>query len=115
MLGYFVVGVLCAFGVLSVLWAGFGWVLPRADGCALVCFGMPDEGVLWRVQWLRSLGLLDCPLIVVAEEGERGLPGTEICGREELLARLEWEKNRFDGTGNGDHTGRHQRRGISEL
>ena len=115
MLMDFVVGTLCAFGVLSARWALLGWVLPRADGCILVCPGVPDTGALWRVRWLKSLGLLDCPVIAVAEPGEEHLPGVEIWSREELADWLEWERNRFDGTGNGDHTGRHQRGGLSEL
>ena len=113
--GYFVVGALCAFGLLSALWAVLGWLLPGGKGCALVCWGMPDEEILARAAWLRSLGLLECPLIVVTVKGEAVLPGTEICAGEELLSRLEWERKRFHGTGNGDHTGRGQCRGISEL
>ena len=112
---YFVVGTLCAFGVLSALWAVLGWVLPRAEGCVLVCFGVPDAGALWRLRWLKSLGLLDCPMIAVGQPGEAEQPEMEICSREELVARLEWERNRFDGTGNGDHSGRNQRGGLSEL
>ena len=111
----FVVGTLCAFGALSAVWALLGWVLPGPKGCVLVCFGAPDEAILAKSKWLRGLGLLDCPLLVVAEPGTRVPDGTEICGREELLSRLEWERNRFDGTGNGDHTGRDQRGGLSEL
>jgi hypothetical protein len=38
----------------------------------------------------------------------------EICAGENLLARLEMERNQV-GTGNGNPSGRHQRRGISEL
>ena len=115
MLGYFVVGTLCAVGALSVLWAVFGWLLPGTEGCVLVCIGVPGAGALWRVRWLRSLGLLVCPLVAVAEAGEALPPEVEICGRETLLTRLEWERNRFDGTGNGDHSGRDQRGGLSEL
>ena len=111
-----VVGTLCAFGALSALWAVLGWLLPRAEGCVMVCFGVHAAGTLWRMRWLKSLGLLECPLVLAAEEnGEAGLPGMEIWSREALLARLEWERNRTDGTGNGDHTGRHQCGGLSEL
>lgn len=115
MAGYILLGTLAAFGAFSVLWALLGWLLPSGRGCALVCFGMPDEGILSRYRWLRDLGLLNVPLLIVAEEGGTEHRGTEICSGEELLPRLEWERNRFDGTGNGDHSGRHQRRGVSEL
>lgn len=115
MLGYFVIGMLAAFGALSAFWALLGWLLPGGKGSALVCYGMPDEEILTRSKWLRGAGLLNVPLLIVAEETGSSYPGTEICSGEELLSRLEWERNRFNGTGNGDHTGRHQRRGISEL
>ena len=115
MLGYFVIGTLAAFGLMSALWALFGWLLPDGRGCVLVCYGQPDEGILARAGWLRSLGLLKVPLLVVAERADLHCPDTEICSREELLPRLERERKRFDGSGNGDHPGRGQCRGISEL
>ena len=107
-------GALAAWGVLCALWAALGWLLPDGKGCALVCVGRPDIGILSRWKWLRGLGLLRCPLIAVTEDLLEDSE-TEQCSREDLLARLEMERNRFNGTGNGNHPGRHQRRGISEL
>ncbi len=115
MIGYVILGTLAAFGCFSALWALLGWLLPDGKGCALVCYGAPDEGILARAKWLNSLGLLNVPLLAVSETGEGIPPGTEKCSREDLLPRLEWERKRVDGTGNGDHPGRHQRRGVSEL
>lgn len=115
MVGYIILGTLAAFGLLSALWALFGWLLPGCKGCALVCYGLPDEGTIARTAWLRSLGLLECPLLIVAEAVQNQPAGTEICSPEELLPRLERERNEVHGTGNGDHSGRHQRRDISEL
>lgn len=114
-LGYFIVGILAAYGLFGVLWAFFGWMLPKGEGCAICCIGAPEEGMLWRYRWLKALGFLDVPLLIVGEEMEQCDPDLEICSREEIIPRLKWERNRFDGTGNGDHTGRHQRRGVSEL
>lgn len=116
MAGHVILVMLAAFGVLCAMWAGLGWLLPSGRGCALVCYGYPDEGIRSRYRWLCALGLFSGPLIAVTED--TGLPQgceTEICRPEAMLVRLEWERNRFDGTGNGDPTGRHQRRGISEL
>ena len=113
MAGYFVLGTLAAFGALCALWALLGWLLPGGRGCAVVFFGEPEA--LTRFQWLKSLGLLHCPVLVVTDGAEAGLPGTENCTGEELLPRLEEERNRFYGTGTGDPAGRGQRRGISEL
>lgn len=116
MAGYVVFGVLAAFGVLCALWAGLGWLLPAGRGCALVCFGLPDEGMRSRYRWLHAMGWFTGPMIAVSEGDDR-IPycETEICEPGALLSRLEWERNRFDGTGNGDPTGRGQRRGVSEL
>ena len=115
MLTFFVVGTLAAFGALCALWAVLGWLLPSGKGSALVCYGTPDEGILTRSKWLRSLGLLNVPLIVVAEGAQGVPPEIEICAGDALLSRLELERKRFDGTGNGDPAGRGQRGGISEL
>ena len=112
MAGYVILGTFSAFGLLSALWAAFGWLLPSGRGCVLVCYGLPDIGIVSRWKWLQSLGLLRCPLIAVTEER---CEETENCAGEELLARLEMERNRVHGTGNGDSSGRYQRRGISEL
>ena len=117
---YIVMGTLAAIGGLCVLWACFGWLLPGLKGCALVCPGWPDEGFMRRYRWLRDLGLLNCPLLIAAEaqpeKPERyDGNGIEICSRDVLWQRLERERTDFDGTGNGDPPGRHQRGGISEL
>ena len=111
MAGTVIVAALAAFGLLSMVWALLGWWLPAGKGCALVCLGAPDLGIVSRWKWLQSLGLLRCPLIAVTDEAAEDI---EICAGENLLARLEMERNQV-GTGNGNPSGRHQRRGISEL
>ena len=116
MAGYVILAFFAGFGVLSCLWAVLGWLLPGDAGAMLVCLGAPDTGLLSRYRWLRSLGLLRCPLVAVAEEAFQGLPeDTEICSRENLVSRLEQEWEICHGTGNGDSSGRDQRSGISEL
>ncbi len=115
MIGYFVLGTLAAYGALCALWAMLGWLLPGMKGWVLVRLGpaVPEE--LTRARWLRSLGLLDVPLVIAADGPVQAYPGTEICSRADLLPRLERERNRFDGTGDGDPAGRSQRCGVSEL
>ena len=115
MAGYVLIGTLAAVGAFSLVWTALGWLLPAGQGCALVCFGPPDEGILSRFRWLRGAGLLRCPLLVVSAQPAQAWDDTEICAGEQLLSRLEWERNRFNGTGNGDHSGHDQRRGVSEL
>jgi len=111
MAGYIILGLLAAFGLLSALWAAFGWLLPGDGGWVMVRSGNPRPEQLARIRWLKSLGLLTCPVLVLTETGEPEAD-TEICSGKDLLSRLEWERNRFDGTGNGDHTGHHQRGGV---
>ena len=97
-MGFFVlIGFLAAYGALSVLWAGLGWLLPGMKGCAVVYMGRPGEGICRRYRWLRGLGLMDCPLLAVTEEAET--EEIEVCGPENLLSRLAWEAERFGGTG----------------
>ncbi len=116
MAGYVILGALAAFGLLCSLWALFGALLPGMDGWTMVFCGEAEEENFWRLRWLKSLGLLKCPALLVTEKKDGpDIPEIEICGREELLPRLEQERNLTNGTGNGDHTGRHQRRGVSEL
>lgn len=107
--------ILAAIGLLSLGWVLFGWMLPSGKGCALVCYGDPDVGILSRYKWLLGMGLFRCPLIVVGEKTEILDERIEICAGEQLLFRLETERNRFHGTGIGDTSGRDQRRGLSEL
>ena len=113
MVWYILLGTLAAYGALSAIWASLGWLLPGLRGFALVYMGTPEEGVCRRYRWLRGLGLISCPFLAVTEN-ERS-EEIEVCGREDLLDRLAWEAEQFGGTGTGDHTGRGQRRGVSEL
>ena len=94
---YVLLGFLAAYGALSALWAGLGWLLPGLQGSALVYMGTPAEGIRRRYRWLRGLGLMNCPFLAVTEDGQTD--DTESCGREELIARLTREAERFGGTG----------------
>ena len=95
MVGNILFGTLAACGALSILWVTLGWLLPAGQGCVLVCYGTPDLGVISRWKWLRSLGLLRCPLVVITEEPCQDAE-IERCAGEALLSRLEMERNRFD-------------------
>lgn len=113
--GFIIMGTLAAMGALSLLWLLAGWLLPAGQGCVLVCFEMPDEGVLSRYRWLRGAGLLCCPLLAVEAGQPLRAEDIEYCSGEELLSRVEWERKRTNGTGNGDSPGCGQCRGVSEL
>ena len=98
-----------ALGVLSCLWAAAGWLLPGGRGGAVVCLcrgGMREEALVRRYGWLHGAGLLRVPLLAVdcgLSEPERrwleGRAGVTVCTPEQLVRRLEWERNRIDGTG----------------
>lgn len=104
MAGYLIVGLLAAFGVLSGLWTAFGWLLPDNRVGAVVCLYRPGdnrEPLLRRYRWLRDMGFLRMPLILVCEtlpeEGELcQCPGVEFCRMEALPARLELERETLD-------------------
>ena len=92
MAGYICIGGLAAFGLLSMLWCLFGWLLPSGKNGVLICIG--DPVFLHRFLWLRSLGLLRCPLRI--PEGDYSQKqsdellerGVEICSREQLLSEI---------------------------
>ena len=120
MAGCILLGTLAAVGLLSILWVFFGVFLPGSRGGVLICLGWPEKGLVERYRWLRNLGLIHYPLMIVTEHPEdrelRSLGcGIEICSPDALWHRLERERTEIDGTGNGDPPGRHQCRGISEL
>ena len=115
LLGYFVLGTLAAFGLLSLLWTLLGWLLPEEKGCAVVFWGFPEPEILTKIKWLRNLGFLSCPVVVLSDGTETQLEETENCNEEELLHRLKQEWERYYGTGTGNPAGCGQRCGVSEL
>lgn len=107
MAGYVCLGAAAAFGVLSAIWVLFGWLLPGGTGGALVCRcrpGLKEMPLIRRHRWLRELGLLRVPMLLVdssfsQEERQflrRRYSGIDFCSLEELPARLEVERNRIE-------------------
>lgn len=106
MAAFIVLGTLAAFGALCALWALFGFLLPGQQGAAAVCLcksGGAEEPIIRRYRWLRGMGLVRCPLLLVdcgLTEEERSLllrsgDGIMICTPEELSFKLEQERNRL--------------------
>ena len=119
---YAIIGMLAAFGLMSALWVSLGWLLPGdRDGIAVFFCGQGRVPPLPRWRLLRQLGLMRSRVILVdcglseADKRELSRWDTEICSPEALAKWLELERKRFDGTGNGDPSGHHRCRGISEL
>lgn len=123
MAGYVFVGALAAFGLICAIWIGCGFLLPDCRGGAAILTG-PLAGknlaAARRWIWLREMGLLCCPLIVLEEtitDEERewlGCHGFEICSLGRCLTRLGIGAKKID-TGFGDSPGCHQCGGVSEL
>lgn len=121
-----VFGAMAAFGAVCIFAVLFCWMLPTGDNSILLCncsAGVRESFFIRRYVYLKELGLLECTLLVVdlgLSETERKWLLHQSCGIEivdpgELYQRLELERNRIDRTGNGDYSGRDQRRGVSEL
>ena len=93
--------VMAAFGVLSVFWVLFGFLLPGQRGTVMVhvCHGR-EEAAVRRYRWLRDMGFLHSRLILVdsslSDEERARLCGhsrdVEFCALAELTARLEQER-----------------------
>ena len=117
MAGMVFLGAAAAFGIISLIWTLVGWLLPDGKGAAVVCWEQPDEGMLSRWLWLRNSGMMKIPMVVVTRDLSDPWESCdiELCSPEALLSRLEQERSRIHGTGDGNSSGRHQRRGISEL
>ena len=115
MICWIVAGTLAAFGLLSALWCLFGWLLPRGSG-VMVC-APEEQAFIRRYQWLREMGLIRCPLLIVdrAEISRLEQLGAEVWSRETQEARQRTGEKDVDGTGTGDPAGRNQRCCISEL
>ena len=93
MAGYVCIGALAAFGLLSIGWCLFGWLLhPGGDSIVLL---LGEEAALHRLVWLRSLGLLRCRFALLRqtpgpEEAHRlREQGIELWSREDVLSRRE--------------------------
>lgn len=104
---YCLLGVLAAFGVLSLGWAAFGWLLPLWRSSVLVCLchpGMNPEWITLCYGYLQGLGLVKAPLLLVnstlspaaREKLRQRHSDIDFCTLEELPSRLEQERNRFD-------------------
>ena len=99
-----IIAVFAAFGLLFVLWSMLGFLLPGQKGMVMVYYadGTELENTIRYYCWLRDMGLLRCPLIVV----DGGLTdrqyqmllrkqGIEICGSQELTDRIEQERKKL--------------------
>ena len=119
-------GTLAAFGFLCAVWVAVGWLLPGGKDGFAVCVCTPpmkELSTIHRWRWLRSLGLVRCPITVVAKDLDeaqmqelcRAAKDMDICTEEEFYNRLKMESIEIDGTGIGDPAGRDRRSCISEL
>lgn len=106
MLGYIILGTLAAFGLLCWLWGLFGWLLPGGKGNVILFLcgqGRNEDWALTRYDCLRGLGLVKGPLLIIGstlsareqERIQRWHRGVEFCSLEELVPRLEQEREQL--------------------
>ena len=104
--GFVLMGTLAAFGLVCAVWAVMGWLIPGNKGGATVCLcrpGLAERHIVKRYGWLRDLGLLRDPILLVdcglSEEERNELRRlgrcVEFCSLQELPARLEVERERL--------------------
>lgn len=112
MIGYLVVAVLAAFGVVALVWAVCGGLLPGCRGDWILCPGRSRQlAFVYVYLWLRWAGIVTCPLIVVdvglrrQEQEWLAKKGIEVCSGSDLPQWLEWEREGID-TGDGNCPGR---------
>lgn len=106
MLGYFVLSVLAAWGLLCLGWFTAGALLCCRRRCVMVYLCRPGKAgmPLPCHRWLHAMGLLQGPLIVAGstlppEEQKKLTARREhivFCSLAELPARLELERNKLD-------------------
>lgn len=104
MAAWIVIGALAAFGGLCVLWVLFGFLLPGQRGAVTVCLccgNGAEEALIRRYHWMRDVGLVHCPLVLLdgglSEEYKAALTqrGLTVCDMAELAARLEQEREKL--------------------
>ena len=119
MAGNVCIGALAAFGLLCVLWLIYGSCCGKTEG-ALLVVSRGGRGLVRQCLWLREMGLLTCPMVLIDPELD------ELDAHWAIARGVEiWRTSRFGeaedigertyGAGTGDPTGRHQRGGVSEL
>lgn len=116
------ISALAVFGAVCLVCFLILWVMPAPEAGRMFLSGEPglqDNILLRRYLTLRAMGLVPRPVTVVdlgLAEPERkwaeNQPGVELWTKERYLRYLETERKRIDGTGNGDHPGCYQRRGV---
>ncbi len=122
MAGFVFLGLLAAFGALCACWVLVGLVIPRPKGGALVydCTQVNEEMILRRYGWLRELGCLQCPLVLVESRlpEHRRRQVLEKMGSVYFYTLEQWieqERRQIGRAGNGDAAGDHHSGGLSEL
>lgn len=116
-----VIGTVAGFGALCIFWSLFGWMFGSADLGQIYLSSIPEDSLLLRMKVLRNFGILRgqicCPGDRLNEQERVRLEayGVKIYSPTDLYRWLEREVDLIDTDGAGDHTGRHQFGGLSEL
>lgn len=112
MAGLVILSAFAAFGAICAVWAVLGWLIPglRGERVLVIC---TTPAALRHCCWLRDWGLLrGCVCFAGEPSPSRIIDFGKL--RAEDTERITEQEETY-GTGNGDHTGHHRCRGISEL
>ena len=95
---FIILGTLAAFGLWCCIYCWAGLFLSD-DRPRLVCLlpeGHHPDGVIARYRFLKDLGLVQGPLLILGPEEEYAGADIEFCTVQEFAARLELERDRLD-------------------
>ena len=113
MIGYIIIGVLAAFGLLCLFGLIFLWVTPKIQGLTLFCRGYSpaqELDALLRYQKLYGFGFLKCPLFMIDSHLSQ-IAQAQIASKHPNIHFITKEAfAHYDATGNGN-SARHNRCG----
>ncbi len=90
--------VLAGFGVLTLLWALFGWLLPVCREGWVLCPGKAGRlEAVYALLWLRWMGLLRCRLLVLDRGLAEGEKSWLLRKNVEIYSPGEWIPGLCDG------------------
>ena len=94
-----ILALMAAFGIWCAAFLLFGWLFSEDDRAIMICLLPEDrfpDGIITRFRWLREMGLVRPPLLIVSQPIQPEQPDVEYCSLQDLPARLELERNKLD-------------------
>ena len=99
MVWFILLGALAAFGLWCCIYCSAGLFLTEDYCLRIICLLPPEkhpDGAIARYRFLKGLGLVRGPLLVLGDRTAPAEDDIEFCTVEELSPRLELERNHLD-------------------